>query len=237
MRKQKGFTLIELIIVIAIFGILMGVLVPSWGYFLERGRIRTQNNKAKAIFNAAQTIVTDLNFAERRHVNAYTSTTDADTKKAALTHLYSQVPRVEDTAEKRVWYYYWDGNEGYRCDADGIKLTKDNLDKSSDTDDYTDEEFSALMIDEWDEKIGAYIKKIVDEQDMVYKFYVKDYKVMSVVSSRFESDRYLGAYPISLDKVDELDRTNAISISDIKSAGVQSATMTYFDLETDDIES
>lgn len=224
MRKQKGFTLIELIIVIAIIGILLGVLIPSWGYFLERGRIRTQNNRAKSIFNAAQTVVTDLNFAERRYIAAYNKTgaTD-DAKKAALSHLYSQVPGVADAG---TWYYYWNGHQGYRCDAAGNKLTADNAG-------YANEDFGQLMIDEWDEKIGSYIKKIVDEHDMVYKFYVRDYKVMAVVSSRFEDDRYLGAYPTNLDKIDDFGK---LDVDDIKATHVQSATMTYFDLDTIDVE-
>ena len=218
MRKQKGFTLIELVIVVAIIGILLGVLVPSWGYFLQRGRIKAQNNKAKTIFNAAQTIVTDLNFAERRYVNAYNKTGATETeKKAALAHLYSQVPSVDTTHE---WYYFWDGTTGYRCDASGAKLTADNAG-------YTTDQFAAIEIDEWDEKIGNYIDKIIDD-DIIYKIYVKDYKIQSVVSSRFVTDRYIGAYPTTTDMLDDL----GADVGTIRGRRVIGARMQDFDLDT-----
>lgn len=36
-RNQKGFSLIELMIVIAIIGLLIGVGVPAWGYMVKNG--------------------------------------------------------------------------------------------------------------------------------------------------------------------------------------------------------
>ncbi|MBR5165364.1 MAG: prepilin-type N-terminal cleavage/methylation domain-containing protein [Ruminococcus sp.] len=218
MRRQKGFTLIELVIIVAIIGILLGVLIPSWGYFLERGKVKSQNNKAKSVFNAAQTIITDLDFAERRYVLAYNKTGATDTEKGeALKHLYSQVPSVDTTRE---WYYYWDGTSGYRCDASGNRLTADNAG-------YTNGQFNSLQIDEWNEKIGKYIDKIVDD-DIVYKIYVKDYKVKSVVSARFATDSYLGAYPTNTDMLDDL----GADIDAIRMAHVDGALMTNFDLDT-----
>ena len=37
--KEKGFTLIELVVVIAITGILSGISVPRYAGFLERAKI------------------------------------------------------------------------------------------------------------------------------------------------------------------------------------------------------
>lgn len=54
-RKVKGFTLIEMIIVIAIIGILTGILVPSMSAYYSKSRIKSANADAKMVYNAAQT--------------------------------------------------------------------------------------------------------------------------------------------------------------------------------------
>ena len=54
-RTAKGFTLIELIIVIAIIGILLGILMPSMMNYYRRSRIQAANADAKMVYNAAQT--------------------------------------------------------------------------------------------------------------------------------------------------------------------------------------
>lgn len=64
-RSKKGFTLMELVIVIAIIGILLSVMIPTWGYFITKSRERNANSKAKIIFTAAQTEVTRIAAKER----------------------------------------------------------------------------------------------------------------------------------------------------------------------------
>jgi len=56
MNKQHGFSLIELMIAVAIVGILMGVAMPSYKQFVDRGRIA----------DAEQTI-TRLGMAMEKH--------------------------------------------------------------------------------------------------------------------------------------------------------------------------
>ena len=217
MRKKKGFTLIELIIVIAIIGILLGVLIPSWGYFLQRARTRTANNKAKAIFNAAQTVVTDMNFAERKYIDTYNKTSDATKKLEALGGIYSHVP-----GKANEFYFYWDGQKGYRVEANGTDFVTHHPG-------YEDDEYTNANKSEWNRKISDSIMKIVDDQ-MVYKIYVKDYVVQSVAVARFSTDRYIGTYPINLDTAEE----NGVDIDEVRKNKVLKADMKQFNLDTTD---
>ncbi len=55
--RLKGFTLIELIIVIAIIGVLAGILAPTMSAYYTRSRIKAANSNAKMVYNASQTAV------------------------------------------------------------------------------------------------------------------------------------------------------------------------------------
>ena len=152
MKKKKGFSLIELIVVIAIISILMAILIPSWGYFLKRSRIRTANAKARIIFNAAQTACTEYSQSEKNLAAASRYIGSGD------------------------FTFYWESQavNGKMDATNAITGGQDAL------------------------KFASKVNKIIDE-DVVYKIYVNNYKVMSVTCARFSDDKYIGAYPKSTD--------------------------------------
>ncbi len=60
MKNKKGFTLIELIVVIAIIAVLAAVLIPSLLGFVHRARVSQANSNAKNVHTSASAWLTDF---------------------------------------------------------------------------------------------------------------------------------------------------------------------------------
>jgi type IV pilus assembly protein PilA len=59
MKNNKGFSLVELIIVIAIMAVLVGVMAPQYIKYVEKSRISTDNDNASEILGCVKTALSD----------------------------------------------------------------------------------------------------------------------------------------------------------------------------------
>ncbi|MBQ6042464.1 MAG: prepilin-type N-terminal cleavage/methylation domain-containing protein [Oscillospiraceae bacterium] len=62
--KRKGFTLIELIVVVAIIGVLTAILIPALTGYARRAKITSSNQSAKSIYNGINLAITELSAAD-----------------------------------------------------------------------------------------------------------------------------------------------------------------------------
>ncbi|MBP5431764.1 prepilin-type N-terminal cleavage/methylation domain-containing protein [Ruminococcus sp.] len=138
---KKGFTLIELIVVIAIIGVLAAILVPSMLGYVKKSKISSANSAASSLQKAINTALieideeteegSDIYAIERTAKGASSVSVYADSAKTAFTWtdnnyktdggtiVWNKIRHYMDKASKCMFLAYC---EGGACKAIGVAI-------------------------------------------------------------------------------------------------------------------
>ena len=187
--QKKGFTLLELMIVIAIIGVLLAVLIPTMSGYFKRSRLSAANSNAKVVFNSLQTICQELEFKERGKTESLFY--GENTQSGTIILMSNGGTFIEPVIEI----------------ASGIVLQNP-----------ADAEALNGTSTEDANAVRQKMVRLFDAQnETVWAAYIENYMVKFVYCADNGTTNYIGGYPIKQEEVAAVNRLLSMTISDFTS--------------------